>query len=182
MSLRVKPAKTQIVSHLRECNICSAEKLCKKVAFSLRKPTGLFRKMGTRIFFLEQPLVIRKIRVPLCSKVRNLFVEQSAHSQFPNNTDYQAFTRIVPRGTFCAMLHKMRNKRLFYPLLRPFILHTLFVEQCSTNVPRNPVLCSTMIINRLTKSDCATKFRGTLCSTPLFSMFHGMFHGTIYLI
>ena len=58
-------------------------KLCKKVAFSLRKPTALFRKMGTRIFFLEQPLVIRKIRVPLCSKVRNLFVEQSAHSPIP---------------------------------------------------------------------------------------------------
>ena len=61
----------------------AAEKLCKKVAFSLRKPTALFRKMGTRIFFLEQPLVIRKIRVPLCSKVRNLFVEQSAHSPIP---------------------------------------------------------------------------------------------------
>ena len=144
-------------------------KLCKKVAFSLRKPTALFRKMGTRIFFLEQPLVIRKIRVPLCSKVRNLFVEQSAPSQFPNKTDYQAFTRIVPRGTFCALRHEMREKRRFQPLLRHYMQHYLFVEQCSTNVPRNPVLCSTMIINRLTKSDCATKFRGTLCSTPLFS-------------
>ena len=38
-----------------------------------------------------------------------------------------------------------------------------------------------MIINRLTKTDCATKCRGTLCSTPLFSMFHGMFHDPIYL-
>ena len=113
MSLRVKPAKTQIVSHLRMMCKQGKAKLCKKVAFSLRKPTALFRKMGTRIFFLEQPLVIRKIRVPLCSNVRNLFVEQSAHSQFPDKTDYQAFTRIVPRGTFCAMLHKMRNKRLF---------------------------------------------------------------------
>ena len=83
MSLRVKPAKTQIVSHLRMMYKYAAEKLCKKVAFSLRKPTALFRKMGTRIFFLEQPLVIRKIRVPLCSKVRNLFVEQSAHSPIP---------------------------------------------------------------------------------------------------
>ena len=113
--MRVKPAKTQIVSHLRECNMCSAEKLCKKVAFSLRKPTALFRKLGTRIFFLEQPLVVRKIRVPLCSKQRNLFVEQSAPSQFPNITDYQVFTRIVPRGTFCAMLPKMREKGGFSP-------------------------------------------------------------------
>ncbi len=108
--MRVKPAKTQIVSHLRMMRKYAAKKLCKKVAFSLRKPTALFRKMGTGIFFLEQPLVIRKIRVPLCSKVRNLFVEQSAPSQFPNKTEYQAFTRIVPRGTFCAMLHKMRKK------------------------------------------------------------------------
>ena len=166
--MRVKPSKTQIVSHLRMMYKYAAEKLCKKVAFSLRKPTALFRKMGTRIFFLEQPLVIRKIRVPLCSKVRNLFVEQSAHSQFPDKTDYQAFTRIVPRGTFCALLHKMCEKRRFWPLLRHYSLHPLFVEQCSTNVPRNPILCSTMIINRLTKSDCATKFRGTLCSTPFF--------------
>ena len=83
MSLRVKPAKTQIVSHLRMMRKQGKAKLCKKVAFSLRKPTALFRKMGTRIFFLEQPLVIRKIRVPLCSKVRNLFVEQSAHSPIP---------------------------------------------------------------------------------------------------
>ena len=83
MGLRVKPAKTQIVSHLRMMCKYSKAKLCKKVAFSLRKPTALFRKMGTRIFFLEQPLVIRKIRVPLCSKVRNLFVEQSAHSPIP---------------------------------------------------------------------------------------------------
>ena len=113
MRLRVKPAKTQIVSHLRMMYKYAAEKLCKKVAFSLRKPTALFRKMGTRIFFLEQPLVIRKIRVPLCSKVRNLFVEQSAPSQFPNKTEYQAFTRVVPRGTFCAMLPKMREKRRF---------------------------------------------------------------------
>ena len=113
MRLRVKPAKTQIVSHLRMMHKYAAEKLCKKVAFSLRKPTALFRKMGTRIFFLEQPLVIRKIRVPLCSKVRNLFVEQSAHSQFPNKTEYQAFTRIVPRGTFCALRHEMREKRRF---------------------------------------------------------------------
>ena len=36
--------------------------------------------------------MIRKIRVPLCSKVRNLFVEQSAPSQFPDKTDYQAGT------------------------------------------------------------------------------------------
>ena len=57
----------------------SEEKLCKKVALSSRKPTPLFRKMGWSIFFFEQPLVIRKIRVPLCSNVRNLFVEQSAH-------------------------------------------------------------------------------------------------------
>ena len=113
MRLRVKPAKTQIVSHLRMMRKQGKAKLCKKVAFSLRKPTALFRKMGTRIFFFEQSLVIRKIRVPLCSNVRNLFVEQSAHSQFPNKTDYQAFTRIVPRGTFCAMLHKMREKRQF---------------------------------------------------------------------
>ena len=83
MRLRVKPAKTQIVSHLRMMCKCTAKKLCKKVAFSLRKPTALFRKMGTRIFFLEQPLVIRKIRVPLCSKVRNLFVEKSAPSPIP---------------------------------------------------------------------------------------------------
>ena len=178
MRLRVKPAKTQIVSHLRMMCKQSKAKSCRKVAFSLRKPTTLFRKMGTRIFFLEQPLVIRKIRVPLCSKVRNLFVEQSAPSQFPNKTDYQAFTRIVLRGTFCALLHEMRNKRLFYPLLRHYTLHYLFVEQCSTNVPRNVILCSTMIINQLTKSDCATKFRGTLCSTHHFSMFHGMFHDT----
>ena len=80
MRLRVKSAKTQIVSHLRMMRKYAAKKLCKKVAFSLRKPTALFRKMGTRIFFLEQPLVIRKIRVPLCSKVRNLFVEHSAPS------------------------------------------------------------------------------------------------------
>ena len=113
MRLRVKPAKTQIVRDLQMIYKYAAEKLCKKVAFSLRKPTALFRKMGTHIFFFEQPLVIRKIRVPLCSKVRNLFVEQSAHSQFSNKTEYQAFTRIVPRGTFCAMLHEMRNKRLF---------------------------------------------------------------------
>ena len=53
------------------------------MAFSLRKPTALFRKMGTGIFFLEHSLVIRKIRVPLCSNVRNLFVEQSAHSPIP---------------------------------------------------------------------------------------------------
>ena len=84
MSLRVKPAKTQIVSHLRMMRKYAAEKLCKKVAFSLRKPTALFRKMGTRIFFLEQPLVIRKIRVPLCSKVRNVFVEQSEKGENPN--------------------------------------------------------------------------------------------------
>ena len=115
MRLRVKPAKTQIVSHLRMMCKCVAEKSCKKVAFSLRKPTALFRKMGTRIFFLEQPLVIRKIRVPLCSKVRNLFVEQSAPSQFPDKTDYQSFTRNVPRGTFCAMCHEMRKKGCFSP-------------------------------------------------------------------
>ena len=113
MRLRVKPAKTQIVSHLRMMRKYAAKKLCKKVAFSLRKPTALFRKMGTRIFFLEQPLVIRKIRVPLCSNVRNLFVEQSAHSQFPDKTDYQAFTRIVPRGTFCALRHEMCKNRRF---------------------------------------------------------------------
>ena len=83
MRLRVKPAKTQIVSHLRMISKHSKEKLYKKVAFSLRKPTALFRKMGTHIFFLEQPLVIRKIRVPLCSKVRNLFVEQSCSSPIP---------------------------------------------------------------------------------------------------
>ena len=115
MRLRVKPAKTQIVSHLRMMCKYAAKKLCKKVAFSLRKPTALFRKMGTRIFFLEQPLVIRKIRVPLCSKVRNLFVEQSAPFQFPDKTEYQAFTRIVPRGTFCALLHEMREKGGFSP-------------------------------------------------------------------
>ena len=130
MRLRVKPAKTQIVRNLRMMHKCVAEKLCKKVAFSLRKPTALFRKMGTRIFFLEQPLVIRKIRVPLCSKVRNLFVEQSAHSQFPNITGYQAFTRIVPRGTFCALLHKMRKKGCFSPfcvIIRyiPFLLSSV---------------------------------------------------------
>ena len=80
MSLRVKPAKTQIVSHLRMMRKYAAEKLCKKEAFSLRKPTALFRKMGTHIFFLKHSLVIRKIRMPSCSNVRNLFVEQSALS------------------------------------------------------------------------------------------------------
>ena len=115
MRLRVKPAKTQIVSHLRMMRKQGKAKLCKKVAFSLRKPTALFRKMGTRIFFLEHSLVIRKIRVPLCSNVRNLFVEQSAPSQFPDKTEYQAFTRIVPRGTFCTMLPKMRKKGGFSP-------------------------------------------------------------------
>ena len=79
MSLRVKPAKTQIVSYLQIIGKWSEEKLCKKVALSSRKPTPLFRKMGWSIFFFEQPLVIRKIRVPLCSNVRKLFVEQSAH-------------------------------------------------------------------------------------------------------
>ena len=130
MRLRVKPAKTQIVSHLRMMCKQGKAKLCKKVAFSLRKPTALFRKMGTRIFFLEQPLVIRKIRVPLCSKVRNLFVEQSAPSQFPNKTEYQAFTRIVPRGTFRALLPKMREKGGFSPycaIIRyiPFLLSSV---------------------------------------------------------
>ena len=48
-----------------------------------------------------------------CSTKVNLFVEQSAPSQFPDKTEYQAFKRIVPRGTFCALLHKMREKRLF---------------------------------------------------------------------
>ena len=61
----------------------SEEKLCKKVVLSSRKPTPLFRKMGWSIFFFEQPLVIRKIRMPLCSNVRNLFVEQSAHFLLP---------------------------------------------------------------------------------------------------
>ena len=83
MSLRVKPAKTQIVSYLRMMCKFTVEKSCKKAAFSLRKPTALFRKMGTGIFFLEQPLVIRKIRVPLCSKVRNVFVEQSEKGGTP---------------------------------------------------------------------------------------------------
>ena len=48
-----------------------------------------------------------------CSTKVNLFVEQSAHSQFPNKTEYQAFTRIVPRGTLRALLPKMREKRRF---------------------------------------------------------------------
>ena len=115
MRLRVKPAKTQIVSHLRMMYKYAAEKLCKKVAFSLRKPTGLFRKMGTRIFFLKQSLVIRKIRVPLCSKVRNLFVEQSAHSQFPDKTDYQAFTRFFPVEHFAQGSTKCAKKGGFSP-------------------------------------------------------------------
>ena len=48
-----------------------------------------------------------------CSTKVNLFVEQSAPSQIPDKTEYQAFTRNVPRGTFCALLHKMRKKRQF---------------------------------------------------------------------
>ena len=176
MRLRVKPAKTQIVSHLRMMYKYAAEKLCKKVAFSLRKPTGLFRKMGTRIFFLEQPLVIRKIRVPLCSKVRNLFVEQSAHSPIPKQTRISSvYEECSPWNILRKGPRNARKKPVLAPFA-PYYSTYLFVEQCSTNVPRNAILCSTMIINRLTKTDCATKFRGTLCSTPLFPMFHGMFH------
>ena len=130
MRLRVKPAKTQIVSHLRMMYKYAAEKLCKKVAFSLRKPTALFRKMGTRIFFFEQPLVIRKIRVPLCSKVRNLFVEQSAPSQFPNKTDYQAFTGMFPVEHFAHCFLKCAKKGCFSPFCAllfyiPFLLSSV---------------------------------------------------------
>ena len=46
MSLRVKPAKTQIVSHLQMMSKQGKAKLCKKSALSSRKPTPLFRKMG----------------------------------------------------------------------------------------------------------------------------------------
>ena len=121
--MRVKPAKTQIVSHLRMMCKQDKAKLCKKVAFSLRKPTALFRKMGTHIFFLEQPLVIRKIRVPLCSKVRNLFVEQSAPSQFPNKTDYQAFTGMFPVEHFAHCSTKCAKKGGFSPFCA--LLHNI---------------------------------------------------------
>ena len=46
MSLRVKPAKTQIVSRLEMGFRKNGEKSCKKTAFLLRKPTPLFIKMG----------------------------------------------------------------------------------------------------------------------------------------
>ena len=45
MRLRVKPAKTQIVSCLEGSGVKNKRKLCKKVAISLVKPTTLFRKM-----------------------------------------------------------------------------------------------------------------------------------------
>ena len=77
---------------------------------------------------------------------------------------------------FAQCSTKCAKKAVLAPFA-PYYSTYLFVEQCSTNVPRKPILYSTMIINRLTKTDCATKFRGTLCSTPLFPMFHGMFHG-----
>ena len=46
MRLRVKPAKTQIVSLLEMGFRKIGEKSCKKPAFLLRKPTALFIKMG----------------------------------------------------------------------------------------------------------------------------------------
>ena len=147
MSLRVKPAKTQIVRDLRMMYEYTAEKLCKKVAFSLRKPTALFRKMGTRIFFLEQPLVIRKIRVPLCSNVRNLFVEQSAPSLIPRqNRISSVYEDRAPWNISRNAPQNARKKAVLAPFA-PFYSTYLFVEQCSTNVPRNSILCSTMIIN-----------------------------------
>ena len=152
------------------------------MAFSLRKPTALFRKMGTRIFFLKHSLVIRKIRVPLCSNVRNLFVEQSAHSLIPQqNRISSIYEDDSPWNISRKGPRNARKKAVLAPFASWYSLEH-FVEQCSTNVPRNLILCSTMIISRLTKTDCATKFRGTLCSTPLFSMFHGMFHDTMNLI
>ena len=45
MRLRVKPAKTQIVSCLEGSGVKNKRKLCKKVAISLTKSTTLFRKM-----------------------------------------------------------------------------------------------------------------------------------------
>ena len=145
--MRVKPAKTQIVRNLRMMHKCVAEKLCKKVAFSLRKPTALFRKMGTHIFFLKQSLVIRKIRVPLCSNVRNLFVEQSAHSPIPRqNRVSSVYEDDSPWNISRNAPRNARKKAVLAPFA-PFYSTYLFVEQCSTNVPRNPILCSTMIIN-----------------------------------
>ena len=116
MRLRVKPAKTQIVSHLRMMCKQSKAKSCRKVAFSLRKPTALFRKMGTRIFFFEQPLVIRKIRVPLCSKVRNLFVEQSAHSPHsPTKQNIKRLRGLFPGEHFAHCSIKCAKKGGFSP-------------------------------------------------------------------
>ena len=137
--MRVKPAKTQIVSHLRMMCKYAAEKLCKKVAFSLRKPTALFRKMGTHIFFLEQPLVIRKIRVPLCSKVRNLFVEQSTHSPIPQqNRISSVYEDCSPWNILRTAPRNVRKKAVLAPFA-PYYSTYLFVEQCSTNVPRNAI-------------------------------------------
>ena len=91
MRLRVKPAKTQIVSCLEGSGVKNKRKLCKKVAISLTKSTTLFRKMDWFIFFFNHPLHIRKMRVPLCSRKTNLFVEQSRSKQSSHyNTKNQA--------------------------------------------------------------------------------------------
>ena len=113
-----------------------------------------------------------------CSTKVNLFVEQSAPSPIPRqNRLSSVYEDCSPWNILRNAPQNARKKAVLAPFA-PFYSTYLFVEQCSTNVPRNPVLCSIMIINRLTKIDCATKFRGTLCSTPLFPMFHGMFHET----
>ena len=80
MRLRVK-ARKDIESEQVDTQILSFKvSLCRKRWVWLIKKAGWFRKQGILSFFLIRDLVVSKIRVPLCSKKRNVF---SIHFAFP---------------------------------------------------------------------------------------------------
>ena len=98
----------------------------------------------------------------------------------PNSQTKQSIKRL--RGLFpvehfaqCSM--KCAKKGGF----SPFCVIIFYIPFCWAVFHKCSTECHFMFHNDyqpIKKPDCATKFRGTLCSTPYFSMFHGMFHET----